>query len=70
MYNELTMIKQSLNPVKVRVKSSLEIFYTFKHWSPEEIDGVVFIPVCKFPPRQDLTQQLYKMRKDSLEYIK
>ena len=54
----------------MRVKSSQEVFYTFKHWGTEDIDGVDFISVCKFEPRQDLTQQLYKMRKDSLEYIK
>jgi hypothetical protein len=61
---------QHSNPVKVRVKSSQEIFYTFKHWGTEDIDGVDFISVCKFEPKQDVTQQLYKMRKDSLEYIK
>ena len=64
------MKTQTLNPQKVRVKSSQEIFYTFNHWSTEEIDGVEFIHVCKFPPKQELTQQLYKMRRDSLEYIK
>ena len=64
------MKTQQLNPQKVRVKSSQEIFYTFKHWGTEEIDGVEFIHVCKFPPKQELTQQLYKMRRDSLEYIK
>ena len=64
------MKNQPLNPVKVRVKSSQEIFYTFKHWGTEEIDGVEFIHVAKFLPRNDLTQQLYKMRRDSLEYIK
>lgn len=61
---------QHSNPIKVRVKSSQEVFYTFKHWTPEDIDGVEFIHVCKFPPRPDLTQQLYKMRKDSFEFIK
>ena len=61
---------QHSNPVKVRVKSSQEVFYTFKHWGVEDIDGVEFIHVCKFPPKQELTQQLYKMRRDSLEYIK
>ena len=64
------MKSKELNPIKVRVKSSQEIYYTFKDWTPEQIDGVEFIRVCKFPPRQDLTQQLYKMRKDSFEYIK
>ena len=64
------MKTQQLNPQKVRVKSSQEVFYTFKHWTPEDIDGVEFIPVCKFPPKHDLTQQLYKLRKDSLEYIR
>ena len=37
---------QHSNPVKVRVKSSQEVFYTFKHWTPEEIDGVDFIIDC------------------------
>lgn len=64
------MKAKQLNPVKVRVKSSQEVYYTFKDWVPETIDGVEFIHVCKFPPRHDLTQQLYKMRKDSFEYIK
>jgi hypothetical protein len=41
-----------------------------EHMVAENIDGVEFIPVCKFPPKHELTQQLYKLRKDSLEYIK
>jgi hypothetical protein len=61
---------KEINPIKVRVKSSQEVFYTFKHWASEEIDGIEFIHVCRFPPKHDLTQQLYKMRKDSFEYIK
>ena len=61
---------KEIKSIKIRVKSSQEVFYTFRDWAPEEIDGVEFIHVCRFPPRQDLTQQLYKMRKDSFEYIK
>ena len=50
--------------------SPTEVYYTFSHWDSKQIDGVDFIPVNKFPPTQELTQQLHYMRKDSLEKVK
>ncbi len=58
------------SPIKVRVKSTLDVYYTFKHWPSKEIEGVEFIGVAKFFPSNELTQQLHWMRKDGLEYIK
>lgn len=47
-----------------------EIYYTFPHWEPKEVDGVSFLAVCKFEPTNDRTQQLHYIRKDSLERVK
>lgn len=58
-------------PIKVKNKfSPSEIYYTFATWTPKEIDGVVFVPVVKQPPSQQLTQTIHFMRKDSLEKTK
>ena len=58
-------------PIKLKNKfSPTEIYYTFSHWEPREIEGVQFIPVCKFYPSQEKTQQLHYMRKDSLEKVR
>lgn len=63
--------KVSHKPIKLRNKFSLtEIYYTYPHWDPREIDGVVFIPVNKFHPSQVKTQQIHYMRKDSLEKVR
>ena len=58
------------NPIKVRVISSKEEFYTFKSWPEKTIEGTTFIGVNKFVPTQDKTQIMYWLRKDSLEYPK
>lgn len=56
---------------KVRVRNgSGEIFYTYSHWEPNEIDGVVFTPVVKTMPSNDKTQVMHYLRKDSLETVK
>lgn len=47
-----------------------DIYYTFKHWEPKDVDGVTFLPVNKFDPSQNKTQVIYYMRKDAMEYIK
>ncbi len=65
--------KPHLKPVlkKYRVRNgSGEIYYTYTHWEPNEIEGVTFLPVTKSLPSQDRTQQLHYLRKDSLEAIK
>jgi hypothetical protein len=65
--------KPHLKPVlkKYRVRNgSGEIYYTYTHWEPNEIEGVTFLPVTKSMPSQDRTQQLHYLRKDSLEAIK
>ena len=64
------MKKHSSTPQKYRVITSHEVVYTFPHWDVKEIDGVQFLAVCKSEPSQDVTQQLYYMRKDSLVRIK
>jgi hypothetical protein len=63
---------KSVNPVlkKVRSKTNSDIFYTYSHWKPNEIDGVTFIPVVKFLPTNSETQVVHYMRKDNLEYVK
>ncbi len=65
--------KPHLKPVlkKYRVRNgSGEIYYTYTHWEPNEIEGVTFLPVTKSMPSQDRTQQLHYLRKDSLEAVK
>ena len=64
-------MKHKKDPVlqKVRVKNGGETYYTYSHWEPKEIEGVVFIPVNKFMPSKERTQQLHYLRKDWLEYI-
>jgi hypothetical protein len=59
------------NPIKMRNKiSQVEIYYTYSHWPPKDIDGVEFLPVVKQIPSQSITQTIHYMRKDSLEKIK
>jgi hypothetical protein len=59
------------NYIKLRNKISVtDIYYTYQHWAPREIDGVTFLPVVKTEPNHAKTQQLHYMRKDSLEKIK
>jgi hypothetical protein len=62
-----TLNKQILK--KVRSYTNQDIYYTFSHWEPKEIEGVKFIPVVKNPPSNH-TQTIHYMRKDSLEYVK
>lgn len=63
--------KVSQKPIKLRNKfSPTEIYYTFSHWEPREIEGVQFIPVHKMMPVQSITQPIHYMRKDSLEKVK
>lgn len=65
--------KPHLKPVlkKYRVRNgSGEIYYTYTHWEPNEIEGITFLPVTKSMPSQDRTQQLHYLRKDSLESVK
>lgn len=55
---------------RVRPRNSSDIYYTYSHWQAREIDGVEYVPVNKFMPSQERTQQIHYLRKDSLEYIK
>ena len=57
-------------PIRVQVKSTKDIYYTFKHWPTNMIDGVEFIGVNKFEPSQNRTQTIHYLRKDTLEYLK
>ena len=57
-------------PIRVQVKSTKDIYYTFKHWESKQIDGVEFIGVNKFEPSQNRTQTIHYLRKDTLEYLK
>ena len=64
------MKKHNDIPTKVRVISSKDIYYTYKHWPSKDIDGVEFIGVVKTEPSHSKTQSVHYMRKDSLEYMK
>lgn len=58
-------------PIKMRNRLNItDVYYTFHHWTPREIDGVAFLPVVKRPPSQELTQTIHYIRKDSLEKTK
>lgn len=63
-------MEKKLNYIKVRVKATKEIYYTFKQWPTKEIEGVEFIGVNKFEPSQSRTQVMHYLRKDTLEYLK
>jgi len=69
MKNTKTPFKPVLKKFRVR-NGNGDIFYTYSHWDPHEIDGVAFVPVTKSMPTQDRTQQLHYLRKDSLESVK
>ena len=69
MKNPKSQLKSVLKKYRVR-NGTGEIFYTYTHWEPNEIDGVTFLPVTKSMPSQDRTQQLHYLRKDSLEVVK
>jgi hypothetical protein len=56
--------------LKVRVKNGGDTYYTYSHWQHKEIEGIVFVPVNKTIPSNELTQQIHYLRKDWLEYIK
>ena len=58
-------------PIKMRNKLNPSEFYlTYPSWGVEQIDGVDFLPVSKFDPSDKKIQQLYRIRKDSLEKVK
>ena len=63
-------MKIETKPTKLRVISSKEIYYTFKHWPSKEIDGVEFVSVVKEEPSQTKTQVAHWLRRDSLEIVK
>jgi len=69
MKNSKTQLKSVLKKYRVR-NGSGEIYYTYTHWEPNEIEGVTFLAVTKSMPSQDRTQQLHYLRKDSLEAVK
>jgi len=70
MYNHIMKTQKKSILKKVRVKISLEEFYTFSDWPSKEIDGVEFIAVNKRLPAGNDTQIIRWLRKDSVEYIK
>ena len=47
-----------------------EFYWTFTEWSSYFVDGVEFFPFTRFEPSHEKTQQLYYVRKDSLEKVK
>ena len=55
---------------KVRSKTNSDIYYTYRHWETNEVDGITFIPVVKQPPDPKKNQVIHYMRKDNLEYVK
>jgi len=55
---------------KVRSKTNSDIYYTYRHWEPNEIDGITFIPVVKELPDPKKNQVVHYMRKDNMEYVK
>ena len=70
MYNSYIM-KNTGKIQKVRnILHTDEVYYTYSNWKPVEIDGVQFIEVVKQPPDNKKLQQIYKMKKDNMEYIK
>ena len=55
---------------KVRIRNGDgTVYYTYTHWSPNEIDGVNYTPVTKSMPSNSKTQALHYLRKDSLETV-
>ena len=58
-------------PIKLRNRFTVtDIYYTFTHWHPKEIEGVTFLPVVKKEPSHTESQIVHFMRKDSLEKTK
>lgn len=55
---------------KVRVRTNHEVYYTVVNLPIKEIDGVMFLPVVKQMPTQQITQAIHYIRKDSLEFVK
>lgn len=55
---------------KVKSKTNSDLYYTYSHWEPNEIDGALFIPVVKQEPSHHKTQTILYLRKDSIEYVK
>lgn len=47
-----------------------EKYYTYSHWAPKDIDGIIFLAVVKQPPSHEKTQTIHYMRKDSLKELK
>jgi arsenate reductase-like glutaredoxin family protein len=67
------MMKNVKKPQVRKVRNRLhhdEIYYTYSNWDLVEIDGVQFIEVVKQPPNNNKLQQIYKMKKDNMEFIK
>lgn len=70
-YNLFTMKNLTLKPIKMRSRlRPTEFYWTFPEWSTDSVDGVEFLPVTRFEPSHEKTQQLYYVRKDSLEKVK
>lgn len=65
------MKKVENKPIKLcnRLNPS-ESYWTYSSWETNFVDGVEFLPVTRFEPSQQRTQQLYYVRKDSLEKVK
>ena len=65
-------MKNTINkPTKMRSRiHPTEFYWTYSHWGTNFVDGVEFLPVTRFEPDQQRTQQLYYVRKDSLEKVK
>ena len=56
--------------IKVRVRATSEVYYTYTKADTKEIDGITFIPVIKNPPPHRTVEQVYWMRKDNMERVK
>ena len=70
-YTLFTMKNSTLKPIKLRsLLRPTEFYWTFPEWGANSVDGIDFLPVTRFEPSQERTQQLYYVRKDSLEKVK
>ena len=61
-------MKQEL--IEYRSLTTKETVWSYTHWQSNIVDGVEFRPVNLQKPSQEITQQIYYMRKDFLEVVK
>lgn len=71
-YAMIRSMKTTINkPIKLRNRvNPTEFYWTYSSWKSNFVDGVEFLPVTRFDPSDNRTNQLYYVRKDSLEKVK